>query len=269
MSDHLMDNEDQLQGKWKPIEEADLPTSTSPAMLIPHDVPPLFSGSLSPYIQHDSSFVGTQVGKSRIPSNSLMPFGPQNNPQNAAAAQTVVNESSGGGGTTKVPFSDITTGVNSGQLLQVAGYSTLTYATTGTINSNEIGGIDVAGNAPDHPGQLLISQPGNASALWMDPQVQGLYPAGADIDSPPAYEAPTTVQPVLIGGRDPEGLLQDINVDDDGNIIISTTPKNVETSMLQTQKEILHQLKVITLILMSFCANDTKVPTDFSDVSGI
>jgi hypothetical protein len=167
-NNNFIDNEDQLTGQWTPLKDVPDAPKGAPALLIPHDVPQLFSGSLSPYIQHDSSFVGTQVGKTRIPSNSLMPFGPQNNPQNSAAAQTVVNESGGGGDVTKVPFSDITTGDNTGQLLRVANLSILTYYGTGTVNANEIGGINVAGNTPAHAGQVLVSNHGNLSATWQD-----------------------------------------------------------------------------------------------------
>src|SRR5208282_4362829 len=46
----------------------------------------------------------------------------------------------------------------------------------GLINANEIGTILVDGNVPTHAGQLLISQPGNSSAVWADPLVQGTYP---------------------------------------------------------------------------------------------
>lgn len=38
--------------------------------------------------------------------------------------------------------------------------------------------VTVNGNAPTHAGQLLISQPGNTSAVWADPLTQGLYGTG-------------------------------------------------------------------------------------------
>jgi len=34
--------------------------------------------------------------------------------------------------------------------------------------------VVVSGNAPTHAGMLLISQPGNKTAVWADPLVQGL-----------------------------------------------------------------------------------------------
>lgn len=117
--------------------------------------------------------------------------------QSAAAAskpQTTPNTSS---------FAAITTGTNIQADMIVSSGAELEYdptpGATGVVNANEIGTIAVAGNVPAHPGQLLISQPGNTSAIWADPQVQGLYAEGNSIIAPPAYTAPTTIQPVLTG----------------------------------------------------------------------
>jgi hypothetical protein len=53
-------------------------------------MPQFFSGSMPPTLQHDVSFVGTEVGTPRIPKYSLMPLGNQANPfTNAAAASTI------------------------------------------------------------------------------------------------------------------------------------------------------------------------------------
>ena len=61
----------------------------APAPPVPHDMPQFFSGSMPPALQHDTSFVGTEVGTPRIDKYSLMPFGNQANPfTNAAAAST-------------------------------------------------------------------------------------------------------------------------------------------------------------------------------------
>jgi hypothetical protein len=68
--------------------------------------------------------------------------------------------------------------------------------------------IDVGISAPTHPGMMLISQPGNCTAVWADPQVQGLYPAGSTICPAPAYTPPTCIQPIGIGIQDPNGDLQ-------------------------------------------------------------
>jgi len=70
----------------------------APAPPAPNDMPQFFSGSMPPSLQHDVSFVGTEVGTPRIPKYSLMPFGNQSNPfTNAAIESTalkVVNTTS-------------------------------------------------------------------------------------------------------------------------------------------------------------------------------
>lgn len=120
-----------------------------------------------------------------------------------------------------VTFGQIETGDNTNAVMTVSGTGVLEYSGTGVINANEIGGIEVAGNTPTHAGQLLISQPGNAAAVWADPQVQGLYPAGASIASPPPYAPPTTITPVLIGAEDPSGNLQNLREDAQGNLLVA------------------------------------------------
>src|SRR5208282_5439637 len=87
---------------------------------------------------------------------------------------------SGGGGSTSViaPFNEVGAGVNTGQNLIVSNGSVLDFSGTGVIDASAINEINVSGNQPTHAGQLLISQPGNASAVWADPQIQGLYPEG-------------------------------------------------------------------------------------------
>jgi hypothetical protein len=258
----IMDSEDELKGKWTPVESE---PKASPAPPVPNDMPSFFQGSISPLIQHDTSFVATEVGSPRVPKYSLMPFGAQNNPQINAAAQSAVEEGGGGGGdTTKVPFSDITTGDNTGALMRVAGVSTLTYYETGVVNANEIGGIGVAENVPDHAGQLLISQPGNATAAWADPQVQGLYAAGDDIDDPPDYTPPTTIQPVLIGAEDEDGLLQNVQIDD-GAVIVKSAPSD-QLTLVDLLQQILFQVTLTNRILMSSLDGNVDID-DFTQPS--
>jgi hypothetical protein len=77
---------------------------------------------------------------------------------------------------------------------------------TATVNALATTGLSVVTSTsapPAHAGQLLISQPGNTSAAWADPLVQGVQAAGT---------AASTVNPVLIGGRDASGLLQDFTM---------------------------------------------------------
>ena len=81
-------------------------------------------------------------------------------------------------------------------------------------------------DTPTHAGQLLISQPGNETAIWADPQVQGLYAEGSSISDPPAYSAPTTICPIYIGGKNPTGDLLGISVDADGYLEVSNAVLN-------------------------------------------
>lgn len=133
---------------------------------------------------------------------------------------------------TTVPFSQVLTGTNAGQTLTVGAGSTLTFTGTGIVNAREVGGIDVSGNAPTHAGQLLISQPGNTTAIWADPQVQGLYDTGSTISPAPAFVAPTNIQPVLIGGSDGT-LLRNILTDSSGHLVVNvngTVTTNIQAS---------------------------------------
>src|SRR5271170_1342462 len=93
--------------------------------------------------------------------------------------------------------------------------------------------VEVDLSHPTHPGQLLISQPGNTSAAWMDPQVQGLYAAGSTICPAPAYVAPTCIQPILIGGADCNGVLQNVAVATGGEIIVFAQDQETSASVLR------------------------------------
>src|SRR6266481_1078932 len=85
---HLMD-EKNIPANWQPVE-APSPVG-APAPPVPHDMPQYFSGSLPPVLQHDATFVATELASPRIPKTSLMPFGNQSNPfTNAAAESTAI-----------------------------------------------------------------------------------------------------------------------------------------------------------------------------------
>jgi hypothetical protein len=130
-------------------------------------------------------------------------------------------------GTISTSFTHIATGDNTTAAMTVDTGATLSYANNGVVNANEIGSINIAGNAPTHPGEVLISQPGNTTAVWADPQVQGLYAVGSFIDLPPAYAAPTTIQPVLVGGSDYNGgtpALWNLKTDSGGRIYVGNFP---------------------------------------------
>lgn len=121
---------------------------------------------------------------------------------------------SGGGSTA---FSAITGSTNTTAAMIVGTGASLTFSGSGVINANEIIGLSITGGSPTHAGQLLISQPGNTSVAFADPLVQGLYAAGSNITTPPVFAAPTTIQPVLIGGSDYSGpALQNWKVDSSG-----------------------------------------------------
>lgn len=85
---YLMD-EKNIPANWQPIDSP-MPAGVS-APPVPHDMPQYFSGSLPPSLQHDASFVATEMGSPRIPKTALMPFGNQANPiANAAAQSTAI-----------------------------------------------------------------------------------------------------------------------------------------------------------------------------------
>jgi len=82
---HLMD-EKNIPANWQPVE-APSPVG-APAPPVPHDMPQYFSGSLPPVLQHDTTFVATEMDSPRIPKTSLMPLGNQGNPFTNAATQS-------------------------------------------------------------------------------------------------------------------------------------------------------------------------------------
>jgi hypothetical protein len=115
-----------------------------------------------------------------------------------------------GSGVISSSFTDITSGDNITADMIVDTGATLSYANSGVVNANEIGTINVNGNLPTHAGEILISQPGNETAVWADPLVQGIQADGTTA---------STINPVLISGRGPDGNQHDIATDDSGNII--------------------------------------------------
>jgi hypothetical protein len=123
---------------------------------------------------------------------------------------------------TTTPFNAVTSGDNTTATMTVDTGASLSFTGSGVVNANEINAINVSGNSPTHAGQLLISQPGNTTALWADPQVQGLYDAGSTISPAPAYAAPTNIQPVLIGGSD-GSVLRNVLTDSSGHLIVAST----------------------------------------------
>src|SRR5271166_3330074 len=88
--------EAEIPENWEPAEPA--PGVAAPPR--PNPMPQFFSGSMPPGLQHDSTFVGTEVGSPRIPKHSLMPFGIQGRPStNAGIHSTASKTLPAGGGT--------------------------------------------------------------------------------------------------------------------------------------------------------------------------
>jgi hypothetical protein len=97
----------------------------------------------------------------------------------------------------------------------------LTFSGTGIVNARDINSIDISGNVPTHEGQVLISQPGNTTAVWADPFVQGVYPPGTNVTTGGLAGGP--INPVLIGGKGADGLLHDISTDNSGVVNVNAT----------------------------------------------
>jgi hypothetical protein len=134
---NLMD-EKNIPANWQPVENP-IPAG-APAPPVPHDMPQYFSGSLSPALQHDTKFVGTEMASPRIPKNALMPLGNQANPFSNAAAESTSRITAivgSGGGSAAADVESIATNKQTGSTydVQVNDRDTLI-----TFNNN-LGGI--------------------------------------------------------------------------------------------------------------------------------
>ena len=141
---------------------------------------------------------------------------------------------------TTTAFGSITSGTNTTAAMIIGSGASLTVACpgTGVVEATELATDNctpVVTNIshPTHAGQLLISQPGNASAAWADPQVQGLYPVGSDVTAPPPYAPPTTIEPVLVGGADQANNLQNLLVTTSGEAIVVTQDQEQRPNVLR------------------------------------
>ena len=112
-------------------------------------------------------------------------------------------------------FAGISSGTNTTAAMDVGNGASLFYSGTGVVNANEIGTINIDGNTPAHAGQLLISQPGNTTAVWADPLVQGLYPDGTLISTP--------INPVYVGGQSTDGKLYGFLTDASKYLLVTAT----------------------------------------------
>jgi hypothetical protein len=80
--------EDQVPSNLTPVEAPDIAPGLVPAPPMPTDMPTHFTGSIAPQLQHDGSFVGTEIGSPRIAKISLMPQSIQGNPNTNAGIQS-------------------------------------------------------------------------------------------------------------------------------------------------------------------------------------
>jgi hypothetical protein len=121
-----------------------------------------------------------------------------------------------------VPFGSVTAGTNAVALVVGSG-GTLTVSGSGVIETTELATtgapVNISNSAPPaHAGQLLISQPGNVTAVWADPLVQGLFTPGTNVNT---GNSGGPINPVLIGGQNPSGLLNNILTDTLGNLEVA------------------------------------------------
>jgi hypothetical protein len=140
--DYLMDERD--ASNLVDVE----PTSkmNPPAPPVPHAIPTFFSGSIPPQVQHDTSFVATKPGSSRIPTHALMPLGVQGNPGTNAGIQST---------TTKI----IQQTGNSGPLLET---NDIPNSNQQVLNLSQGANITIA---PDAQGRTIISASGGSNKI--------------------------------------------------------------------------------------------------------
>lgn len=212
-----------LPPNWKPVDVPPVkPNQFLAAPPPPNAMDSYFQGSISPTMQHDAVFVGTQYGTPRIPGTPLMPISPSGSPgiNSAAKNTTIINNTTSSGGTS---FGAITSGANTNAAMVVGSGSALTPSGSGVIESSSLETTGAAvnvgnSNPPAHAGQLLISQPGNMTAVWADPLVQGLFAPGTNVLT---GNAGGVINPVLVGAATPAHLLANLNLDVLGNLLVN------------------------------------------------
>lgn len=191
----------------------------------PSGIPPVALTGLSPTgIGPIPALLGTTydtirqwIRPSNNPQYRIFPLPAKASSQISSIVNSTVSESVNP--ITSVPFNAITTGINT-TALKVGNGGVLNAQGTGVINATEINGIPITGTLT-HAGQIPISQPGNASAVWADPLVQGLYPTGTNVLT--GGTGSTSINPVLIGAQDPSNLLQNLRVDASKNLFVTGT----------------------------------------------
>lgn len=152
-------------------------------------------------------------------------------------------------GSVATSFNNISSGTNTTGAMVVGTGASITTSGTGVIAATKLGTINVTSNIPSHEGQILISQPGNTSAVWADPLMQGLYPAGSDISSPPSFASPTTIQPVLVGGEGTDGNLYNLQTTTSGALIVVSEAQSASQFATNTGPNLVSISGALTPIL--------------------
>ncbi len=115
-------------------------------------------------------------------------------------------------------FNLITSGTNLSAQMVVGPGATMLFAGTGIIDATKWNGVPVAGTPPTL-GKIPIGQ-ADGSALWADPVVQGVYPDGSNVATPPVAVAPTHINPVYVGGKGiGDGNLHGLLTDNTGLLV--------------------------------------------------
>jgi len=183
----------------------------------PSNLPVYVNGNAVPFGPDSPDFNSTTPAAPAGYTNVIWQYDPSGNISAYYATSGIVS----------VPFSEIISGTSTGQSFVVGDGTTLTVACpgSGVIEATELATstcTPVATNisAPAHPGQLLISQPGNASAVWADPFVQGVSVPGTSVLT--GFSG-GPIQPVLVGAQDPSNLLQNLRLDALYNLLVDVT----------------------------------------------
>lgn len=193
--------------------------------------------------QLDASFGGGGGGGSTVQVNGSIVTTPNFNGTDPAAPggfTNVIWQVDGGNGNVSAyyatsggssAFSAITGSTNTTAAMVVGTGASLSFTGSGVVNASELNGVAMI-NTPSHIGQIPIVS--NLSPLQMnyaDPLIQGLYAAGSNISTPPAFATPTTIQPVLVGASDGTNL-RNIASDTSGQVkvLVQNTPSVTVTS---------------------------------------
>lgn len=213
----MAENDKPDLSRYVPVE---LPKSPSfiPDRPYPWSPNPYLRSTLPPVSQLQPDTLRQWFNSSQN-QQRVLPLPPAANPTINAAAQAAVQNfltspPSGGGG---VSFTSITSGVNTQAAMVVGSGASLDFTGAGLINATEWAGTPITG-APTL-GKIPIGQ--GTTATWADPVVQGVYPDGSSIATPPVAVVPTKINPVYVGGKGADGNLHGFLTDNTGTFRIA------------------------------------------------